>query len=211
MTRDPEEIREDIERTRENLGGDVDAIADRVSPSNIAHRQTEKIKGSVRRAKDTVMGSVESAMGSVGSAGEDAGGKLYDAPGTVANKARGNPMAAGLIAFGAGLLLSSLVPGSEKEREMVHTLKEKAEPLTEELTSAAKDIAADMKEPAAEAVESLKASARDSAESLKTETVDEASHLQGQASDAASNLSESGGSTTGSTGPDTTPRTSGGF
>lgn len=211
MTRDPEEIREDIERTRENLGGDVDAIADRVSPSNIAHRQTEKIKGSVRRAKDTVMGSVESAMGSVGSAGEDAGGKLHDAPGTVANKARGNPMAAGLIAFGAGLLLSSLVPGSEKEREMVHTLKEKAEPLTEELTSAAKDIAADMKEPAAEAVENLKASARDSAESLKTETVDEASHLQGQASDAASNLSESGGSTTGSTGPGTTPRTSGGF
>lgn len=207
MTRDPEEIREDIERTRENLGGDVDAIADRVSPSNIAHRQTEKIKGTVRRAKDTLMGGVDS----VGSAGGDAGEMLHDAPGAVASKARGNPMAAGLIAFGAGLLLSSLVPGSEKEREMVHTLKEKAEPLTEELTHAAKDIAADLKEPAAEAVENIKSSARDSAESLKSETADEASHLQGQASGAASNLSESGESTSGPTGPGTPPRPSGSF
>jgi gas vesicle protein len=188
MSRDPEEIREDIERTRGNLSEDVDAIADRVSPSSIAHRQSERVKGSVRRAKDAVMGSVESA-------GAEASDKMHDAPGAVVSQTRGHPLAAGLIAFGAGLLASSLIPGSEKEREMVHTLKDKAEPVTTELTEAAKDIAEDLKEPAAAAVETIKASARESAETVKSEATDEAGHLQDQASDAAANVQEPGGST----------------
>ena len=187
MSRDPEEIRKDIERTRGNLGDDVDAIADKVSPSNIAHRQSEKIKGSVRRAKDTVMGSMESAEG-------DASVKMHDATGAVVFRTKGNPLAAGLIAFGAGLLASSLFPGSEKEREMVNTLKEKAEPITSEVTEAAKDIAEDMKEPAAEAVETIKSSARESVEAVKSEATDEASHLQDQASDAAANVKDTGSS-----------------
>lgn len=188
MSREPEEIREDIQRTRGNLSEDVDAIADKVSPSSIAHRQGERIKGSVRRAKDAVMGSAESA-------GEGASDMLHNAPDTMVSKTRGNPLAAGLIAFGAGLLVSSLIPGSEQERDMVHTLKEKAEPLTEELSEAAKTIAEDMKEPTTEAVENLKSSARESAETLRTDTADEASHLKDQASDAAENVSESGGTT----------------
>ncbi|GAA3322806.1 MULTISPECIES: DUF3618 domain-containing protein [Paeniglutamicibacter] len=212
MSREPEEIRDDIERTRGNLSEDVDAIADKVSPSSIAHRQSERIKGSVRRAKDAVMGSVETA-------GEDASGMLHNAPDTMVSKTRGNPLAAGLIAFGAGLLVSSLIPGSDQEREMVHTLKEKAEPLTDELSAAAKTIAEDMKEPATEAVENLKSSARESADTLRTETADEASHLKDHAGGAAANVSDSGG-TTGATPRTTTdggaafpdpPRTSGGF
>lgn len=194
MSRNPEEIREDIERTRGNLGADVDAIADKVSPSSIAHRQGEKVKGTVRRAKDAVMGSA-------GSASDEAGEKLHDAPGAVASQTRGNPLAAGLIAFGAGLLLSSLVPGTEKERDMVHTLKDKAEPITSELGDAAKSIAEDIKEPAAEAVESVKDSAQESAETLKSEATDEAYHLRDQASDATANVSDSGGTEAGSEGP----------
>jgi gas vesicle protein len=184
MSKDPQEIREEIERTRGNLSEDVDAIADRVNPSNIAHRQGEKLKGSVRRAKDAVMGSAESVGG-------DASQLTHDAPGAVAEKTRGNPLAAGLIAFGAGLLVSSLVPGSDKEREMVGTLKEKAEPLTSELSEAGKSIAQDMKDPATEAVEEIRDSAKESAEALKAEATDEASHLQSQASDAAANLNDS--------------------
>ncbi|WP_200919300.1 DUF3618 domain-containing protein [Curtobacterium sp. Leaf261] len=41
----PDEIRAEIEATRGNLGSDVDALADKVNPSSIAHRQTEKVKG----------------------------------------------------------------------------------------------------------------------------------------------------------------------
>ncbi|MDQ0096176.1 DUF3618 domain-containing protein [Paeniglutamicibacter psychrophenolicus] len=190
MSREPQEIREDIERTRGNLSYDVDAIADKVSPSSIAHRQSEKIKGTVRRAKDAVMGGMESV-------GEDASDKMHDAPRTVASQTRGNPLAAGLIAFGAGLLASSLIPGSDKEREMVDTLKDKAEPLTHEVADAAKSIAQDMKEPAADAVEAIKSSAQDSVQTVKSEASDEASHLQDQAGDAASNMKDDSGGPTG--------------
>ncbi len=206
MSREPEEIREDIERTRGNLSDDVDAIADKVSPSSIAHRQSEKIKGTVRRAKDAVMGGVES----VGDDASDTMNKVHDAPGALASQTRGNPLAAGLIAFGAGLLASSMIPGSEKEREMVHTLKDKAEPLTHEVADAAKSIAQDMKEPAADAVEAIKSSAQDSVQTVKSQATDEASHLQEQASDAASNVKDSGPAGSG-TSPGDPAHRAGGF
>ena len=41
MSTDPEQIREDIERTRAELSSDVDALTDKVSPSQVVHRQTE--------------------------------------------------------------------------------------------------------------------------------------------------------------------------
>jgi hypothetical protein len=43
-SRTPDEIRAEIERTRAGLSYDVDALADKVNPSSIAHRQTEKVK-----------------------------------------------------------------------------------------------------------------------------------------------------------------------
>ncbi|TFD05905.1 DUF3618 domain-containing protein [Cryobacterium sp. TMT1-2-2] len=42
--RTPDQIRSDIERTRRELGGDVDALADKVTPSKIIQRQTDKVK-----------------------------------------------------------------------------------------------------------------------------------------------------------------------
>ncbi len=35
---------DDIERTRVELGQDVDALADKVTPSKIAERQTRKVR-----------------------------------------------------------------------------------------------------------------------------------------------------------------------
>lgn len=134
-------------------------------------------------------------MGSVDEAGSALPEALHEAPRAMASQTRGNPLAAGLIAFGAGLLVSSLVPGSEKERDMVHTLKDKAEPVTTEISEAAKDIAQDMKQPAAEAMESLKDSARESAQTVKEAASDEASYLQDEASGAAANVKDSGGRT----------------
>lgn len=39
MTDDPDAIRAEIENTRRSLSGDVDALADKVTPSKIADRQ----------------------------------------------------------------------------------------------------------------------------------------------------------------------------
>jgi len=42
---DPEVIRANIEATRQNLSSDVDALADKVTPSKIVDRQADKVKG----------------------------------------------------------------------------------------------------------------------------------------------------------------------
>ncbi len=97
----PDEIRADIERTRGELGSDVDALADKVSPSSIAHRQTEKVKSRFQGVRDSVMGSAHSAGSSVSGTASGATDQAKDVAHKGVEKAKGNPLAVGLIAFGA--------------------------------------------------------------------------------------------------------------
>jgi gas vesicle protein len=194
MSENPDAIRADIEATRERLGTNVDAVADKVTPSNIVHRQTDKVKEAVFGVKEKVMGAadhasgIHSATGSAGSTISDAGSAIGDAPHKAAVKTQGNPLAAGLIAFGAGLLVSSLIPPSQKEREAADALKTAAEPVTTQLTEAAKDVAQGLKEPAQEAMENVKATAADAAEHVKGEGQAAVSDVKGSATDATDHV-----------------------
>jgi hypothetical protein len=112
----------------------------------------------------------------------------------VARKTRGNPLAAGLIAFGTGLLISSLIPPSEKEQELAGTLKEKAEPVTRELAGAARETAEHLKEPAQDAVASVKDTATAGAENVKDEAQSQGDSMQGRVQEARRNVSDANGS-----------------
>ncbi|MDP9997280.1 MULTISPECIES: DUF3618 domain-containing protein [Pseudarthrobacter] len=195
MSENPDAIRSDIEATRARLGTNVDAVADKVSPSNIVHRQTDKVKEAVFGVKEKVMGTaddvthrvqggVHTRTDSAGNALHDAGTAISDAPQQLKAKTQGNPMAAGLIAFGAGMLLSSLIPASEKEREAADAIKTAAEPMTTQLTEAAKDMAEGLKEPAREAMENVKATATDAADHVKAEGQVAAADVKDRATDA---------------------------
>ncbi len=190
MSQSPEEIREEIELTRSNVGTDVDALADRVNPSSIMHRQGDKVRGSMDKVKDAVMGSSNEGS-SAQDAAKQAGEVARDAPGRALGQTRGNPLAAGLIAFGAGLLVSSIIPPSQKEKDAAAALKEKAEPLPNEVTNAAKQVGQNMKEPAQEAAESLKDSATGSAQKVKGDANSEASGVKDRAADAKSTVQDS--------------------
>jgi ElaB/YqjD/DUF883 family membrane-anchored ribosome-binding protein len=120
----------------------------------------------------------------------EAGQAISDAPDQVKAKTQGNPLAAGLIAFGAGLLLSSLIPASEKEREAADALKTAAEPVTTELAEAAKDMAQGLKEPAQEAMENVKATAADAAEHVKTEGQYAAADIKAEGQRAATDAKD---------------------
>ncbi|MEZ2387925.1 hypothetical protein AB6813_00005, partial [bacterium RCC_150] len=119
--------------------------------------------------KDKVMGAAEDAGDNLGSAMDDAGAAVTDMPRKVVRQAQGSPLAAGLVAFGAGMLLASLIPASEKEQQAATALKDAAQPLTEEVASAAKTVAQGLQDPAREAMENVKATATESAQHLKTE------------------------------------------
>lgn len=194
MSENPDAIRADIEATRARLGSNVDAVADKVTPSHIVQRQTDKVKDAVFGVKEKVMGVTDHAGGQLSHAGSslgDAGSAIGDAPAQLKSKAQGNPLAAGVIAFGAGLLISSLIPASDKEREAAESLKSAAEPLTTELTDAAKEVASGLKEPAQEAFENVKSTAADATEHVKAEGQDAASEVKSHAADAKDNVQQS--------------------
>ena len=176
----PEELRTEIEQTRANLSQNVNALGEAVTPGAIARRQVDKVKGAGVGVKDKIMGSADDARSSVsGSASGlgDSAGNMAGAAGSVAGnaqqsarrKTQGNPLAAGLIALGAGWLVGSLLPASEKERQAAATVKEKAQPVVSEAQSLAKDAAQNLQQPAQDAVDSVKATAQDAAETVKSE------------------------------------------
>jgi Protein of unknown function (DUF3618) len=53
--RDPNEIRDDIERTREDMASTLDAIGDKVSPKLQAERQMERLRQSGIEPKQLAM------------------------------------------------------------------------------------------------------------------------------------------------------------
>jgi hypothetical protein len=221
MSENPDAIRADIEATRARLGTNVDAVADKVTPSNIVHRQTDKLKDAVTGVKEKVMGAADhtttrvqdtlhhGAQSSTGhttnalhSTGDtlhdakdtaaaklnDAGTAISNAPDQVKAKTQGNPLAAGLIAFGAGMLISSLIPASQKEREAADQLKTAAQPLATQVTDAAKDIVQDLKEPAMEAMDNVKTTATDAAQHVKAEGQHATTDIKDRATDAKDHI-----------------------
>lgn len=170
MSENPDDIRSEIEETRRRLGTNVDAVADKVTPSHVVRRQTEKVKDAVFGVKENVMGTADELADGGRSAIDDVGAAIGDAPHRLAGKTQGNPLAAGLIAFGAGLLAASLIPASEKEKEASAALKEAVEPLTTELAAAAQDVARDLQEPAQEALDNLKSASTEAVENVKEES-----------------------------------------
>jgi gas vesicle protein len=101
------------------------------------------------------------------------GDTAHGAASTVKRQARGNPLAAGLVALGAGWLLGSLLPASSKETEMAEAVKDRAAPVLDEAQSTVKQMAQEgaehLKEPAQEAVQAVKDHAQDSAQTVKQE------------------------------------------
>ena len=137
------------------------------------------------------MGSVkEKVMGEAATA--------TSAPTAARQKTQGNPLAAGLIAFGTGWLISSLLPASEKEKQAASTVKDKASEHSDTLTAPLKEAAGNAKEnlqgPAQDAVASVKGTAADAASTVK----DEAAHAKDDVAGSAQHAKDEVQSTNGS-------------
>lgn len=193
MTNEADKIRAEIDRTRSEVGHDVDALAEKVSPSKAASRQADKVRDKVGDLRERVMGSSDDGPGVKDKAGEWAdqtGRAVQDAPEAVKRKARGNPLAAGLIAFGAGWLISSLIPSSRAEQDMALKAKESSEPLVEEAKHAVQDAGENLKPRAQQAAESVKDRAAEGAQEVKASGQQQADHLKGESKRAAEHVKD---------------------
>ena len=190
MSNDPDEIRYNIEETRRDLGENVDALADKVSPTKIAERQADKVKGALRSAREHLMGSVSDVH-------DSASGAMSDAADKAQATVKGNPLAVGLIAVGIGWLAASLIPATDAEKKLAASAKDAAQPLIDDLATTAKGVAGDLKEPAQEALDAVKSTATDAVESVKAEAADAAEGIKDQAQASKDAVQEAGSPSTG--------------
>jgi phage-related protein len=193
MGQSAQQVRADIERTRENLGQDLDAIGDKISPRQAVRRRTDRVRGTLTDMKERVMGSVESATTTVTSEGSSVAGSVRDAasdvassvgdaasgaaeavrgaPDVVKKQTEGNPMAVGLIAFGLGVLAGTVLPSTQTEKRMAPQLREQVvEPVKETASEAARGVGQDLRGGAEEAAERVKQTAQEGAQRLTEET-----------------------------------------
>lgn len=200
MSTDPSQIRAQIEDTRASLSDDVDALAYQAHPAHLAQRQVEKVKAKGARLLDRILGSAEDltddvragvhdASRAVAGTASDVGDAVADAPRNLRRQAEGNPVVAGLVAFGLGLLVAAAIPPTRKERELAEELKERAQPLVDQVSAAAHEVADNLAEPASEAVDSLKQSAGEAVRAVQAEGEAAVEDVTGTARDAAGEVS----------------------
>ena len=130
-----EELSSDIAQTRQSLTQDVDALQDKVSPSAIIERRKTAVRGRLSTVKDRVMGGSHDAVHGVSGTTSSAGDAIEQ-------RVEGSPLAAGLIAFGAGLVIAGLIPASKVEAQgaqrLQEAVKEHGQPVIDEARSAAR-------------------------------------------------------------------------
>jgi ElaB/YqjD/DUF883 family membrane-anchored ribosome-binding protein len=201
-TDDPDQLRRDIERTQRNLSTDVNLLAEKVTPGRIMHRRVNRARTAMTTMRDRVMGTasdsastvsdrVSAASNRVGEAATSTAQAVGEAPQAVRRGTEGNPLAAGLIAFGAGWLISSLAPPSKQEQRLAEQAKdwvtEHGQPVAQQVAS---DLKENLREPAQQAVEEVKSTATDAASTVADETRTAASDVTDRAQQAKSSVQE---------------------
>jgi hypothetical protein len=104
----------------------------------------------------------------------DAADAVRQAPEMARERVEGNPLAAGLIAYGFGMLVSSLLPPTRAEQELAHQAQPLVRSAMDEAKSVGQEVVADLREPAREAVEQVKSAATDTAQSVSTHATEAA-------------------------------------
>lgn len=203
----PDQLEADVNKTRDSLSKDVSRLNERVSPGRFVGTRSERLKQRSSSIKDKLMGSASNAgqlasdkLGSAVSSAQDAtnsaAAKASDASGgtqALRDQTQGNPVAAGLIAFGVGWLVSSLVPVSEAEQKAARKIEENADAVIDPLTDSAKQVAGNLQQPLQESAQALKETATDAAnktaEHAKSAADDVKGDAQGTVADQQNRLS----------------------
>lgn len=161
----------------------------------------DAVSSAASSAQETVSSAASSAADTVGSAGGSAAETVSAAPDVVRQRTEGNPVAAGLIAFGAGWLISSLLPATPPERRVATTVKdtvsEHGQPIAQQVGQAAQDAKDQLAGSARQAAESLSDTASDAISAVKEQTRSAAGDITTEAEQAKDTVRKQSGSSGG--------------
>jgi ElaB/YqjD/DUF883 family membrane-anchored ribosome-binding protein len=162
MGEEPDQIRQDIEKTREQMGETVDALGYKTDVK-------ARAKDSLQDKKESVMGVAQSAKERLVGAGQSVGDATPDAD-QVKHQARRaksiaeeNPLGLAVGAVAVGFLAGMLIPSTRVEDEklgpMADDVKQRAKETGQEALERGKQVAQD-------AAETAKESSREHAQGL---------------------------------------------
>lgn len=208
-----DELRREAAMERDRMGDTLEAIGDRLSPERMVERRRaavgrtwyrvrtsvmgspdyeepatarmrEQARGTAQSAMDTAKEGAQTAADTAKQAAQGVQRGIQQTPETIKEQAAGNPIAAGLVAFGTGMLLASLLPKSQTEERVAQQARPELEGAMEQLKSAGQDVAGQAKEHAQDAAEELRSHGTDAASNVAEQTRDSsrevAADLRGQ-------------------------------
>jgi Protein of unknown function (DUF3618) len=180
-----DQLEADIVHTRQDMSSAMDRVGDQMSPKQVLKGGTHRLSQWIQSARDGIMGTVSAPSAPVGQGpeglGEGPGQSRHDS-GSITAQNQGNPLAAGIIAFGVGLLIGSVLRPTKVEQQGLSAIADKAEPAIDAAIQAASELghgvqksteqAASelgdvLKEAGQEIVDKTRASTSEAAESVK--------------------------------------------
>jgi gas vesicle protein len=181
-----EDLRARLAAERSDVGHDLDAIGDRLSPGRMMQRRRAAVGRRAADMKERVMGvaseaktSMQDAAGAATAPAEALSDNIREIPEAARRTAEGNPLAVGLVAFGAGLVIAALLPETRRETE-----------LAEKLQPALEETAGTLGQTVQQSVESIKPVARDAVAEVKQHAEASAGAVKDQAQEAAKKAAE---------------------
>jgi len=167
------------------MGSTLEAIGDRVSPERMVERRKAAVGRGFRKARDTIMGSRDyeeprlahmkdqmkdqaaTVKDQAANAVSAAADRVQHAPEMLAEQTRGNPLAAGLVVFGAGMLVATIFPETRTEQRLVDAAQPQLQHATGELKDAGRELAQDARQLGQEATQEVRAAGSEAAETVK--------------------------------------------
>jgi hypothetical protein len=198
----PRIVERRVQRTREAMTNVKDKIMGSTSDTyQTAGSATsgvgESVSARASSARDTAASAASSARDTAAGAASSAVDSVRSTPDAIRRRTTGNPLAAGLIAFGAGLLLSSLLPASEPEQQVATQVKdfatEQGRPVAQQLGQAGQEAAQELKESAQLRAESVRQTAADAASTVKGEAQSAAADVKDQAQESTGRVRDQAG------------------
>ncbi|WP_433551774.1 DUF3618 domain-containing protein [Micromonospora zamorensis] len=176
------------------------------SSSHMGQEASERMShmaGSVRDETRSLGHQSREAMGSVRDEARSLGHQSREMMGSVRDEARslghqsreqaqGNPVAAGLVAFGVGLLAASLIPPSGRERHLAGRARtmvsEHSDQLREQASQVGHEMQDNLREPAQQAAQSVRSTAQQGVAAVRDQGRSAAGQVQGETHAAADDL-----------------------
>lgn len=189
---DIDELRQDAARQRDAISQDLEYVGDRVSPGRIVERRRAVVTARFQGARSSVFGSPDrtapsNSSGSANAATDRASGAMdtlkAKSPDSAADFTEGNPIAAGLIGLGVGLLVATLIPESKEEQQVADQAQDHIDALAGDLGHSGREAADNVRPTAEQAVQDVKGSAQDSAKNVQSESQSAAENVKSKADD----------------------------